>query len=415
MSVVAVGLSQRTVPIALLERMTVADDALPKALAALLQTGTVSEAVVLSTCLRTEVYAVVDRFHEAVADVRDWLGGIAGADPEALSDHLYAYYEDQAAAHLFEVAAGLDSAVLGEGEVLSQVRNAWERAREHASAGPVLSGLFRHAVAAGKRARAETGIARGITSLGQAAVAYAVERVGELGGRPVLVIGAGEIGTSVARALARAGAEVAVANRTPERAAALAHGLGGRAVAMAELRREIARADAVFTATAAPSVVIEAADLQAAAAGRDGRPLLVVDVAVPRDVDPGAGEVEGVVLADMEDVSALARDGISGREAEVGRVRAILAEETERYRAYSAGQVAGPVVAALRARAEELRRAEVGRVAKALGPQPAQALDAASRALVAKLLHEPTVRLKEAAGTPRGDRLAEALRSLFGL
>ncbi|MEO7427876.1 MAG: glutamyl-tRNA reductase, partial [Acidimicrobiales bacterium] len=222
MSVVVIGLNHRSTPLDLLERMTIADVALPKALHDLISRGDVSEAVVLSTCNRTEVYAVAERFHGAYQDIRDFLAEIAFLAPEDFSDHLYTHYDAPAVAHLFAVAAGLDSAVLGESEILGQVKVAWDRAREEGAAGPGLNLLFRHALEAGKRARSETSIGRNVTSVSQAAVALAADRVGGLAGRRVLVLGAGEMGEAMTFGLAKAGvAGIAVANRTWDRAEAL--------------------------------------------------------------------------------------------------------------------------------------------------------------------------------------------------
>lgn len=419
MSVVAVGLSQRTVPLEVLERMTVADAALPKVLRGLLDGGSLSEVVVLSTCARTEVYAVAERFHAGLADVRTCLADLSQSSPDDFADHLYCYFEDAAVSHLFAVAAGLDSAVLGEGQVLSQVRRAWERAREERAAGPGLSGLFRHAVEVGKRARSETGIARGTTSISQAAVALALERLGgSLEGRRVLVLGAGEMGQGAAVALRGASAEVLVANRTMPRAAELAERVGGRPVDPAGLAGALEQADVVLASTGSPSAVLSRDDLAPVMARRGGRPLLVVDLAMPRDVEPAAASLEGVTLLDMADLASFAEEGMAGRRAEVARVEAIVADEVQRYLEARAARAAAPMVAALRDRAEGLRQGEIDRYRSRLGhldPADMETVEALTRQLLGKLLHDPTVALKEAAGTPRAERLGEALRTLFRL
>ena len=236
MSVVVIGLNHRTTPLDLLERMTIADGALPKALHDLVSRDDVSEAVVLSTCNRTEVYLVAERFHGAYQDVRDFLAEVGFLAPEDFADHLYTHYDAPAVAHLFGVAAGLDSAVLGESEILGQVKSAWERAREEGTSGPAMNLLFRHAIEAGKLARTKTGIARNVTSVSQAAVALAAQRLDGLAGRRVLVLGAGEMGEAMVLGLAKAGvADIAVANRTWERAVDLAERSGGRPVKLSEL------------------------------------------------------------------------------------------------------------------------------------------------------------------------------------
>src|SRR3954447_11922005 len=245
MSVVVVGLSHRTAPLELLERMAMRDERLPKALADLCARDFVSEAVVLSTCHRVEVYAVAERFHGAMADVRHFLSELSFVPPEDFADHLYVHYDEAAAAHLFSVTAGLDSVVVGETQILGQVRDAWERARTEGAAGSRLSQLFRHSLEVGKRARSETAIARGITSLSQAAVAMAGDRLGGLVGRAVVVLGAGEMGAGLVDEVAEAsvsGTCVTVANRTRPRAERLAERAGGQAVTLDELPAALAGA-----------------------------------------------------------------------------------------------------------------------------------------------------------------------------
>jgi glutamyl-tRNA reductase len=418
-SVVVVGLNHRTVPLELLERMTVADATLPKALHDLRSRPSVLEAVVLSTCMRTEVYVETDRYHAAAGDVRNFLAELSGAPPEAFSDHVYDYYDDAAVAHLFGVAAGLDSAVLGEGEILGQVRTAWEHARAEDAAGPVLSSLFRHALEVGKRARTETAIARGVTSLAAAAVAMAADAVGSLAELAVLVVGTGEMGEGMALSLAARGVgRMIVASRSESRAEALATRVGGTAVSMDEVAGHLGVVDVMLTGTGAPGVLLSVDEAAAALARRGGRPLLIVDIAVPRDVDPGVRGLAGVRLLDMDDLVAFAEAGMAVRRGEIDTVRAIVAEEVERFTDVSTARTVAPLVAALHERGEKLRQAELDRLAgrlAGLDERQRRAIETLTRGLVAKLLHEPTVRLKAEAGTPRGERLAEALRSLFEL
>lgn len=420
MSVLTVGVNQRTAPLEVLERLSVSDTDLTKALACLRSKPNVSEAVVLSTCMRTEVYVLAERFHGAMEDVEEFLGGLASGNG-VIEDRLYAYYEDAAATHLFEVAAGIDSAVLGESEILSQVRRAWERAAGEEAAGPVLSGLFRHAVEVGKRARSETAIGRGITSVSQAAVALATERLGPpRHRRSVLVVGAGEVGTAMVSALADLPGdnEILVANRTRSRAEDVARQVGGRPVALSELAGVFETVDVVLTSADTPTVLVEASDLAPAVSKRAGRPLLVVDVAVPRNVDRAVADLDGVTLLDMDDLRAFAESGMEGRRREVEKVRSIVSEEVDRYLAMAAAREAAPLVSALRQRAEEIREGEIERFRTRLEemtPRQREAVEVLTRGMLAKLMHEPTVRLKEAAGTPRGERLGEALRTLFDL
>ena len=413
---IVVGLNHRTVPLELLERMTVPAERLPKALHDLVSREHITEAVVLSTCNRTEIYATAERYHGAMGDVRNSLSEMTHTAPEVFADHLYAYHDAAAVAHLFSVSAGLDSAVIGESEILGQVRESWEAATAEGAAGPGLHMLFRHALEVGKRARTETGIGRSMTSVSSAAVALAAERLGSLDGKRVLVLGAGEMGEGMAVALASGGvAEVMVANRTPERAQSLAERVGGRAVPLFELPDALVGVDVLLTSTGATSVMVEHGEVEQVVAARAGRELLIIDVAVPRDVDPAAADLPGVTLLDMDDLRAFADAGLAERRREATRARDIVDEEVARYREASTARQVAPVVASLREQVEAIRSAEVARLAGKLSDDERAALDAISKGVVAKLLHEPTIRLKDAAGTVRGERLAEALRELFGL
>jgi len=418
-SVVVVGLNHRTVPLELLERMNVSPTRLPKVLADLAGREHVSEVVVLSTCHRTEVYAVAERYHGAVQDIRNGFSELGFVPPEDFSDHLYTYSDESAVRHLFSVAAGLDSVVLGESEILGQVRQAWQRAHEEGAAGPRMAALFRHALVAGKRARSETAIARGTTSLAHAAVAMAGRHLGSLSGRRILLLGAGEVGESMAVAVAGIDdAEVLVANRTWDRAVALASRVGGRAVQLDGLDEALAEADLLLTSTGAPSAIVDEADLAPVVEARGGRPLLIVDVAMPRDIDPSVAELAGVTLLDLDDVRAFVEAGLEERRREVHRVRAIVADEVDRYLESATAREVAPTVAALRDRVESLRLSELERQRarlESLDPKQREAVEAVTRAVLAKVLHDPTVRLKDAAGTARGERLAEALRELFDI
>ncbi|HEV2810290.1 MAG TPA: glutamyl-tRNA reductase [Acidimicrobiales bacterium] len=416
MSVIVVGLNHRSVPLEVLERMTVPRRIMPKALADLTSRDDLTEAVVLSTCNRTEVYAHAERFHGAVGAIRDFLADLGSLAPEDFADHLYQFHDAGAVAHLFTVAAGVDSAVVGETEILGQVKGAWEAAAAEGAAGPALNMLFRHALEAGKRVRTETSISRHITSLSQAAVALAAERLGSLQGRRVLVLGAGDTGEGMVGALAQAGvADVLVANRTWERAEALALRVGGRALGLAEVPAALTEVDLLLTSTGASSVLVDHGDLEGVVAARGGRPLLIVDVAVPRDVDPGAADLVGVTLLDMDDLRAFAEQGLTERRREVGRARDLIDDEVCRYREASTARLVAPLVTSLRRRVDTLCAAEVERVGRALEADQRLAVEAAVRSVVAKVLHEPTIRLKDAGGTPRGERLSEALRDLFDL
>jgi glutamyl-tRNA reductase len=418
-SVVVIGLNHRTASLDLLERMTVDGARLPKALHDLAGRAHLSEAVVLSTCNRTEVYAVAEKFHGGFHDVRDFLAELAFLAPEDFADHLYVHHDEEAVSHLFEVAAGLDSAVLGESEVLGQVGEAWDVARDEGTAGATLNLLFRHALEIGKRVRTDTGIARGITSVSQAAVALAQQELGSLDGSRVLVVGAGEMGEGMAVALAAGGVgEVLVANRSAAPAEALAARVGGRAIDLFELTSHLSTVDVVLTSTGAQALIIEHADITRAMTDRGGRPLLIIDIAVPRDVDPAASAIPGVTLLDMDDLRRFVEAGSANRRREASAARLLVESAVSRYAGETSAREAAPLITSLRDLAETVRVAELERIAgrlAGLDGRQREAVEAATRAIVAKLLHEPTVRLKDAAGTSRGDRLAESLRDLFDL
>jgi glutamyl-tRNA reductase len=477
MSVVVVGLNHRTAPLPVLESVTVADTELPKALHDLLGRDHLAEAVVVSTCMRTEIYAEADRFHGAVGDIRGFLADWSGHPPESLSDHLYDFYDAAAVRHVLRVASGLDSAVLGEGEILRQVRGAWEAARSEGAARGALGAVFRQAVETGKRVRTETAIGRGTTSLSHTAISLAasvgaplaavppaasgcpvlghgvppaiahagsarpggdavvptglVPESGEsagppctwaglLAGRTVLVVGAGEMGQALATLVAGAPdvGPVLVANRSEGRADTLAGRTGARVVPWAGLAAALEEADIVLSSTAAPDAVIGADDVAAALARRPARPLVLVDIAVPRDIDPAVGDLEGVTLFDITDLKAHAEAAMAGRRREVPRAETIVAEDADRYHLAVAQREVAPVVAALHQHGEAVRAAETARLASRLGPlddRQTRALDSLTRGIVAKLLHEPTVRLKAAAVEGRADPLATALEELFDL
>jgi glutamyl-tRNA reductase len=418
-SFVVVGLNHRTVPLPVLERVTVPPAQVPKALRDLAGREHLAEVALLSTCNRTEVYACCTKFHPGVADASEFLAEQAGMRAADLSDHIYSYYDEAAVAHLFGVAAGVDSVILGEGQILGQVRDALKVAESEGTAQQALSRVFRHAIEVGKRSRAETGIGRGAVSLSSAAVALAAERLGTLVERRVLVLGAGEMGEGMARSLAGSGvAEVVIAGRGTDRATELAARVGGRAIPIERLPQALVAADLVFTSTGATDIVISHDDIEVAMQRRFGRPLLVVDIAVPRDVDPGVADIPEVTLLDMDDLKAFAESSMDRRRREVARVRRIISAELERLRTERTGREVAPLVSALRSRGEDVRLAELERFRSKLDGvdgKTAEAIEALTRGIVAKLLHEPTVRVKEAAGSGRGELYADALSALFDL
>lgn len=424
MSVVVVGIEHQKAPLDLLERVTLGEAELGKVLGTLRDNANLQESVVLSTCLRTEVYAVVDRFHDAVEEIRGILARHGGVALPAVEEHTSVRFDEDVAAHLFAVASGLESTVPGEGEVLGQVRRAWERAHEERVSGPMLAELFRHAVQSGKRVRSETAIARGTTSFAHAAVELAEQaRPHGLAGARVVVVGAGELGGGVVRAItglppARRPSDLLVLNRTAARAAALATAappdVTVRAGALSRLADAVAAADLLVTAVETDAHSWGAEQL----GDRSARPLLVVDLGVPRNVDPSAGDRTGVTVLDLDDLQTAVARAVDERKGEFERARDIVAEDIERYRTAVRARGAAPVVSALRGRLEDLRRGELDRRRGQFGELPDSAwdqVDAVTRAVLGKLLHEPTALLKEASGTARGERLVEALRTLFDL
>ncbi len=417
MSILVIGVNHRSGPLSLLERVTLAPPDVPKAVAALAARDNVREVAVLSTCNRTEIYAVTEKFHGAYADIRDFLCDLGGFPPDELHPYLFAQHDEAAVAHLFEVAAGLDSAVIGESEILGQVRQAWETAQAEGAARLTLNLLFRHALGVGKRARTETAIGRGTASVSHAAVEMAVDLLGSLVDRRVLVIGAGAMGEGIAVALHRAGAsEILVANRTAERGAALADRVDGVALGFERLTEAVATADLVLTCTGSGEPVLTADYLTLARSA--SRPLLIVDIAVPRDVDAAVADLEHVTVLDLDDLRDWADRGRSHRLGELERVREIVRAEVDRFEHEATALQAAPLVAAIREHAEDVRRSELERFASRfadLDDAEIDAVEALTRGIVAKLLHHPSVRLKQQAGTPQGERNAAAVADLFDL
>lgn len=418
MTVVAIGLNHRSAPLEVLERMTLSADVVPKALAELVGGEFVSEAVVLSTCNRTEVYVHAERFHDAYREVRDALSVLTGTDTDQFTDHLYVHFHDEAVDHLFTVAAGLDSAVLGEHEILGQIRTAWDVAKVEGTSGPVLGPLFEHAIGSGRRVRTDTAIGRRTASISQAAVSLVTDRVGDLTGKHVLLIGAGEVGAGVATALSRSvDVEMTVTNRTAEKAAAIAETLGGSTVPFADLTDALGSADVIISATGAPGTVVNAQEMAAAIADRSDR-ILILDLAVPRDIDPAVLSLEGVDLLVLSDLQDFANRGLEERQKQAAVARKVVDVDIAKYRSAVSAQEVAPLLGSMHRWAEGIRQGEVEHYKKhlaTLNEAEFEAVEALTHAVVAKVLHEPSTQLRSAAGSHRGDRLAEAVRELFDL
>jgi glutamyl-tRNA reductase len=424
MSLLAVGVSHQTAPVALLEQFAMGPDERVKALHELIGSDHVSEALVLATCNRIEVFAEVERFHGGVTDVSRVLARQAGATVEELSPYVTVHYEDQAVAHLFTVAAGLDSMVVGETQVLGQLRAAYAVARDEGAVGRALHPVAQRALRLGKRVHTETGIDRAGASLVSVALDHAEDSIGSLRERDVLVVGAGSMGALAATTLARRGASVVVSSRTEAHAARLAGTVGGRAADLADLPAELAAADILVTCTGATGLVVSTEVVATAMAGRAGRPLVVVDLALPRDVDPAVAALPGVHVVDLAllqgERAASAGRPTAGAVAadDIAAARALVEAETALLRAERQAAEVAPTVSALRSQAAEVVDAELLRLSTRLPD-----LDARDRAEIArtvrrvvdKLLHEPTVRVKELAATSGDTDYAGALRALFGL
>jgi glutamyl-tRNA reductase len=419
MSIVVLGVNHRSAPLDVIEKVTIASESLEAVLQGLLARDNIRETVVLSTCNRTEVYVLAEKFHGAYGDVRDFFCELSGLSPDELHPHLYSQHDDAAVTHLFEVASGLDSAVLGETEILGQVRTAWERARNENTARTSMNMLFRQALEVGKRARTETSISRSTASVSHAAVDMAIDIFGTMSGANVLVVGAGDMGAGIAKALAGAGAKnVTVMNRSVERAQELAKSVGAVVGKFDELSSAVAQADVILTCTGSGEVIMSKTFVDDARSRVEEKQLLIVDIAMPRDVDHMVGELAGVTLRDLHDLRDWAQLGIDARQQEANQVREIIGEEVKRFAQESVARQAAPLVAELHERAETIRRTEIERYATRLGhltPDQKEAVEALSKAVVAKLLHSPSIQLKNSAGTPQGERIAAALRDLFDI
>lgn len=417
MSVLVVGLSHRTAPVGLLERVTLPPDAATKLLDDVVATDHAGEAMVLSTCNRVEVYVDVDKFHGGVAQTSELLARSTGVSLDELTPHLYVHYEDRAVAHLFAVTCGLDSMVVGESQILGQVRASLRAAQDAGTAGRTLGALAQQALRVGKRARTETGIDRAGRSLVSTGLEQAGRVLGPLTGRTALVVGAGAMSALAATVLAHSGAgRVVIANRTLSHAERVAAAVDGEAVPLAGLHDALAEADLVVSCTGAVGHVIAAADVSAAQARRGGRDLVVLDLALPRDVEPDARHLPGVTVVDLETLAEVLET--SEHAADVEATRAIVADEVTAFLGWQRAASVAPTVVALRDMADGVVRAELARLTgrlPQLGPKERAEIELTVQRVVEKVLHAPTVRVKQLAGEPGGQSYAEALSKLFGL
>jgi glutamyl-tRNA reductase len=413
------GVSHKTAPLELRERVALTEGRAAGVVRELVEAAEVQEAAAISTCNRTELYLVAPDPVGAEALALGVLAREAETPPTELVGHLYSLRGAEGAAHLFRVTAGLDSMIIGEAEIQGQVKRAYELALVEGATGPILNRLFRGALAAGKRARSETGIQEKGLSVPSVAVELAQRALGDLSSRLVLVVGAGETAELTARALAARGVEPAfIANRRYDRAIGLAQRFGGRAVRFEDLPGQMEQADIVVASTSSPHHVIERDGLGEVMAARRGRPLLLIDLAVPRDIHPDCRDIEGVSLHDMDDLQVLVERNASGREAEARRAESVLRGELAGFERWLGAQDVVPTVAALRERAGEIVErvlAENEPRWESLTEADRERMRAMARAIAGRLLHEPTLRLKRSSGDDDAYLYVNALRELFGL
>src|SRR3954470_19346155 len=420
MQLLLVGISHRTAPVELRERVDFHGRGIADALRALAARGSAREAVVVSTCNRAEVYVACEDTAETRQDLVRFVSEFHGVPAADVTPHIYDIADLDAARHLFRVAAGLDSLVVGEPQILGQVKDAHTVATEARTAGPVLNRLFHSSFVVGKRVRTETGLGSGSVSISYAAVALARKIFGDLRGRTVVVVGAGEMGKLTARHMKTQGVQhVTIVSRTMAHAARTAEAIGGATAApWDEMDAALTAADIVITATGAATPILTKARVEAVMRSRRNRPLFIIDIALPRDVEAAAGELEQVFLYNIDDLQATVRDNLARRASEVSRAESIVNEEVEKFGNWFRSRGAIPTVVALRQRFETIRRAELERLdfkMSSLAPEARARVDEITRLIIEKLLLTPTEQLKAIGDADRIGAYTEALTRLFAL
>ena len=420
MQLLLVGISYRTAPVELRERLDFQARGVADALRALALRGSAREAVVVSTCNRAELYVACDEAAATRQDLVHFVSDFNGVAPDEIAPHVYDVIDLDVARHLFRVAAGLDSLVMGEPQILGQVKEAHTSATEARTAGPVLNRLFHTSFAVGKRVRTETGLGSGAVSVSYAAVALARKIFGDLSGRNVVVIGAGEMGTLTAVHMkSQAVRHVTIVSRTMAHAARTAEAIGGASAApWEELDAVLGATDIVITATGAAAPILTRAHIEAVMRPRRNRPLFIIDIAMPRDVEAAAGEIEQVFLYNIDDLQATVRENLARRASEVAGAETIVNEEVGKFGAWFRSRAAIPTIVALRERFEAIRRAELERLdfkLSSLQPQARARVDEITHLLIEKLLLTPTEQLKSLSDADTVGAYAEALTRLFGL
>jgi glutamyl-tRNA reductase len=418
MHLAVIGLNHKTAPIDVRERLAVPEAELSEALSRLRMCGCVSECCILSTCNRTEMYAVTDsRENDSV--LVDFLAAVSGLQAEEFSGHLYTYAGHKAVTHLFRVSAGLDSMMLGEPQILGQVKSAYCVAGDCSCTGAILNNLFQQALAVGKRARTETEIARGAFSIGYAAVELANSIFGVLDGRKILVVGAGKMSEITAkRIIANGAATVTVANRTIEKAQNLARELGGTAVGFDSLPDAIVAADIVITSTGAPDPIILADQMHKLMRLRRERPLFLIDIAVPRDIEAGVGDLDNVFLYNIDDLQDMVEQSVQERRKEVEKVEVIIEQETRKFTSWLKTLEVVPLIRLLREKLDTIRDGEwenyQGRLGH-LSEKDREIVQSMLSSVVNKISHHPMVCIKDYASSPNGYDKMDVVRELFGV
>jgi glutamyl-tRNA reductase len=419
MQVILLGVSHRTAPVELRERLDFSSRDLGAAVQALALRPSAAETVVLSTCNRSEIYVVCNDPVRAREEVAAFLSEYHDLPQSAFTPHLFVHDNEAAARHLFRVAAGLDSIVVGEPQILGQVKEAFQAASEHHRTGPMLSKLFHWSFVVGKRVRAETGLGEGAVSVSFAAVALARKIFGNLNGRKVLVVGAGEISRLTAQHLRSNGVgEILVTSRTAAQADALAASVNGRSIAWDDLAHGVAAADIVVTATGSQRPIITRAQVEAVTGRHRRDPLFIIDIAVPRDVEASVGDIEQVFLYNVDDLQTIVQENLSRRSSEVARAEAIVSEELAKFAAWLRSRGAVPTIVALRERFDRIRRSELSRLdgkLAGLSPEAKARVDEVTRLIVEKLLLEPTEQLKGLPDEETQVAYTEAINRLFRL
>lgn len=419
MHILAIGLNHKTAPVEIREMLTLGAKKMPSALSFLKNYPGVSEGVILSTCNRTEVYLASSGFHPGFSCVVDLLTQEQDLTPDQLKRHLYIHRDLEAVAHLFKVACGLDSMILGETQILGQVKEGYQAALDNQSAGKVLNTLFNQAIAVGKRAHTETEISQNAVSVSYAAVELAKKVFQSLANRRVLIIGAGKMSELTAKHLLASGVgQVVVANRTLERACSMAEMFKGVGIPISEVGQWLPQVDVVISSTGAPHLVLTREMLQEAMRQRRGRPIFLFDIAVPRDIDPEAGRLEGVFLYDIDDLESAVQANLRERQREARKVERIIEEELVKFESWQRTLDVVPVIRSLRQKADDIRRHELGKTFNRLPDlteRQRQIIEGMTATMINKILNDPTLRLKELASGDQGAVYVEAMARLFNL